>query len=367
MLSKTDIRSDGGEIMAKIKLAVLFGGSSSEHSVSLVSATTVLRSLDPEQYDIIPIGITDKGRWLFYPGPYEDLENDNWLQCPDNVPCILSPDRQVHGLVKFIGEGEITLQRIDCVFPVLHGRNGEDGTIQGLAALAGIPCVGCDLLSSAVCMDKDLTHTVLTQAGIKNAPWQVVHHANDESFESIKTRLEEKLHYPMFVKPANAGSSVGINRVDGPEYLQDAIQIAMAHDPKVVIEAMITGSEVECAVLGNEHPVVSVPGEITPCNTFYDYEAKYLSNSGLTIPARLDAELTAKVRAVAKAAYQALGCRGMARVDSFVNKETGEIVVNEINTIPGFTGISMYPKLFAASGMSYSTLLDELIALAMEN
>ena len=353
--------------MAKIKLAVLFGGCSSEHAVSLVSATSVLKNLDPEQYDIIPIGITDKGRWLFYPGPYDNLGDDRWLQCPDNVPCILSPDRQAHGIVKFIGEGEVVLQRIDCVFPVLHGRNGEDGTVQGLLALAGIPCVGCDMLSSAVCMDKDLTHTVLTAAGIPNAPWAVVRHGDDEPFEDTRARLEKKLGYPMFIKPANAGSSVGINRVDSPEYLQDAINIAMAHDPKVIAEQMIVGAEVECAVMGNHVLTVSCPGEIRPCNAFYDYEAKYLANSGLVIPAELNEELTEKVRQMALEAYRALGCRGMSRVDCFVNRETGAVTVNEINTIPGFTGISMYPKLFEASGVPYSDLLDRLIALAMEN
>ncbi len=355
--------------MGKLRLAVLFGGVSSEYEVSLVSAASVLRHLNPEAYEIIPVGITKKGRWLFYPGPYGAIEDGSWATCTDNVPCVLSPDRVTRGLIKF-SDGAFSVQKIDCVLPILHGRNGEDGRLQGLLAMSGIPYVGCDPLSAAVCMDKQLTHTVLTAANIPNAPYITCLAGETESDEALIQRASV-LTYPLFVKPANAGSSVGIRKVATPEALPDAVAFARMQDKKVIIEQGIVGLEVECAVLGNSDdpanpPFASVLGQIAPCNEFYDYEAKYVAQSRLTIPADLPEALSNKVRQMAVQAYLALGCNGLSRVDFFVNPETGAIILNEVNTLPGFTGISMYPKLMEASGLPYDRLLDRLVALALE-
>ncbi|MEG0229895.1 MAG: D-alanine--D-alanine ligase family protein, partial [Oscillospiraceae bacterium] len=258
-------------------------------------------------------------------------------------------------------------QKLDVVFPVLHGKFGEDGTIQGLLQMSTIAYVGCDTLASASCMDKAVTHTILTNANIKNAKYEIVTVSDADDNDTVRQRLEKSLGYPMYIKPANAGSSIGINMVSSAQYLNDAINIALTHDKKVVAEAKVTGTEVECAVLGNDEPIASCLGEIIPCNDFYDYEAKYISgNSQLIIPAQIDEDLSLSVQQIAIKAYKALGCSGLARVDFFVNKETKEIILNEINTIPGFTAISMYPKLFAQSGLPYNKLLDTLIELAIE-
>lgn len=353
--------------MAKIKVAVLFGGASSEHEVSLVSAYSVLTNIPNDKYDVMCIGITKKGHWLYYPGEYKDIPTGEWEKNPDCATAVISPDSMTKGVVVFGKDEGAYIRKVDVVFPVLHGMNGEDGTVQGLCALAGLPCVGCDMTSSAACMDKAITHTILDTAGIKTAPYCCLRQDALDNADEACAQVEEKLGgYPLFVKPATAGSSVGVTRAIDRESLKSGIKIAFAHSEKVVVEAEIVGKEVECAVLGNGAELIaSVPGQITPAEKFYDYDAKYkLGTSVLDIPAKITHEQTEKLRSIAKHAYRAIGCGGMSRVDFFVTEN--DIILNEINTIPGFTPISMYPKLMENMGISYPELLDRLISLARE-
>ena len=352
--------------MSKTKVAVVFGGMSNEHDVSLVSAASVIKNIPADKYDVVCIGITKKGRWLFYPGDVEQIASGEWERHPDCTSAIISPDTAHSGIIKLPGDGTASFQKIDCVFPVLHGKYGEDGTIQGLFAMAGIPYVGCDTLSSAVCMDKAFTHTVLDYNGIRTAKWEQITTSELVNIDEKCAEFERKLGYPMFVKPANSGSSIGISKAHNRDELAAAIKFAFTQDKKVVVEQEIKGREVECAVIGNINPSVSMPGEIVPCNDFYDYDAKYiLSQTELKIPAPMSEDEAKLVKATAKAAYMALGCQGLSRVDSFLT-ESGDVIINEINTLPRFTSISMYPKLMEASGLSYSDLLDSLITLAID-
>ncbi len=353
-------------IMAKLKIAVLFGGASSEHDVSLVSAYSVLTNIPKDKYDVMCIGITKKGHWLYYPGEYEDIKTGEWENDPDCCTAVISPDSMHKGII-LMGEDESYVRKVDAVFPVLHGVNGEDGTVQGLCTLAGLPCVGCDMTSSAACMDKAITHTILDAAGIKTAPYCYVSRTALSDIDSACDDIEAKLGgYPMFVKPACAGSSVGVSRAADREALKNGLKIAFAHSGKVVIETEIIGKEVECAVLGNGKALIaSIPGQITPAEEFYDYDAKYkLGTSVLDIPAKITDEQMNELRETAKKAYMAMGCSGFSRVDFFVTDT--DIILNEINTIPGFTPISMYPKLMANMGIEYGELLDRLIELAVE-
>ncbi len=352
--------------MAKTRVCVLFGGVSSEHEISLLSASSVIQNIPADKYEIICVGITRKGRWLYYPGDVSLIANGEWESHPDCTTAVLSVDRTHKGLIKIMSDGETSVLHIDCIFPVLHGRNGEDGTIQGLFTIAGIPYVGCDTLSSAVCMDKAFTHTVLDAAGIRTAKWLSLCRSDISRLDELIPTVVEKLGFPMFVKPANAGSSVGINKANDEEQLKEAIKIAFSHDTKVVVEAAVVGKEIETSVLGYDNPCVAEPGEIVPCNEFYDYEAKYiLGTTELYIPARLTPEETQKVKETALKAYQVLGCGGLARIDFFVTPDH-EVILNEPNTMPGFTAISMYPKLWENSGLSYPELLDQLISMAIE-
>lgn len=353
--------------MSKKTIAVLFGGVSSEHAVSLVSASSVLRNIPSEKYNVICIGITKNGRWIFYDGSIDDISSAQW-ENDDFLPtAVLSPDRTHHGLLKISPNGSVSVIHVDCVFPVLHGRNGEDGTVQGLLELAGVPFVGCGMLSSAVCMDKEMTHTVLDHAGIRTARWLSLLRSDVKDIGSACREAADTLGLPIFVKPANAGSSIGISKAETVEELKDALLLAWKHDSKAVLEEMITGAEVECAVLGNrENAAASVLGQIIPVSSFYDYEAKYVSGSTvLDIPANISEAATKRLQETAVKAYLALGCSGFSRVDFFVTEQE-EIILNEVNTIPGFTDISMYPKLWAASGIPYSELIDRLINLAVE-
>lgn len=352
------------DLSAKINLGVVFGGVSSEHEVSLMSATSVLKNIDSEKYNIYKIGITKEGASYLYNGEIDAIQSNQW-QGKDCVPCVISPDRSHHGIIVMGEKTEII--RLDVVFPVLHGKNGEDGTFQGLMALAGIPYVGCDTLSSACCMDKAVTKTLLDNAQIKNAKWEcVLQYQYQKDSEDCLRRIEEALGYPCFVKPANAGSSVGITKASDRTSLIKAFELAFQHDKKVVVETAIQGKEIECAVLGNAEPIASLLGEIVPCNEFYDYDAKYLANKTETfVPARISDSTAQAIRKIAIQAYLALGCEGFSRVDFFLTGDN-EIILNEINTIPGFTSISMYPQLMAASGIPYSELIDRLIELALE-
>lgn len=351
--------------MAKQKIAVLFGGVSGEHEISLISAYNVLTNIPKEKYDILCIGITKKGHWMYYPGEYENIKDGSWENNPDCCTAVLSPD-SIHKGVLILGENDVYLRKVDAVFPVLHGIGGEDGTVQGLCQLAGLPCVGCDMTSSAICMDKTKTHVMLDAAGIKTAPYVAVCRLELDNLDAEVERIEQQLGYPMFVKPSSSGSSVGVTRAVNREELKNGLKIAFAHGKRALVEKEIVGKEVECAVLGNPGRLQSsVPGQITSTVGFYDYDAKYKNNtSKLTIPADITEEETRELRLTAEKAFRACGCTGMARVDFFVTKDG--IVLNEINTIPGFTQISMYPKLMETSGVPYPALLDRLIQLAIE-
>ncbi len=351
----------------KQKVLVLFGGSSSEHDVSLSSASSVIKNIPEEKYDIVKMGITKDGRCYIYNGSPDMLPEGKWLEDKENLePAVISCDRSHHGIIRLSNDAEI--EKIDVVFPVLHGKNGEDGTMQGLLEISGLPYVGCNTVASAICMDKAATNAMADFYGIPQAKWTSFEkYAYSANKAALLASAAEKLGFPIFVKPANAGSSVGISKAKNLEELEAACEKAFEHDKKLVLEEGVIGMEVEVAVLGNDEPVASVVGEVVPCNEFYDYDAKYLANeSELHIPARLPEEKLRAVQEAAINAYRSLGCSGFTRVDFFVRESDGKIMLNEPNTIPGFTSISMYPKLFAASGIPYSELLDRLLTLAME-
>ncbi len=346
----------------KIKLAVLFGGASSEHEVSRMSVTSILKNLDREKYDVIPVGITKQGEWFLYSGDIDNIKGGEWEQdCEHCTHAVLSPDPTHHGLIVF--SDSVKVVPIDAVFPVLHGKNGEDGTVQGLFELAKIPYVGCGVIASADCMDKEITHIVLERAGVKMAKFISVRSYEMSNFDAVEKKITDCISYPVYVKPANAGSSVGVSPAKNKAELLKALELAFEHDKKVIVEDTIVGQEVECAVMGNDFPTASHTGEIVSCDGFYDYDSKYINNtSKLYTPARITDEQEEKVRQTAVKAYSAIGCTGLSRVDFFVTEN--DVILNEINTLPGFTNISMYPKLMQNTGMTYSELLDKLIELA---
>ncbi len=353
--------------MKKLNVCILFGGMSPEHEVSLRSAESVLNNIDQEKYNVFPVGITRDGQWLLYKGAdYSDLPSGKWMEEALSTKVAISPVRK-QGLLRFEGE-TVTCETIDVVFPVLHGENGEDGAMQGLLKIAGIPYVGPHVAQSAVAMDKTLTKLVMDQAGIPQAAWVLVRNSDlDARMDAALACVEARFSYPVFVKPAGTGSSVGVSKANDRDQLQDALIQAGRYDEKILVEECIFGREVEVAVLGNGRPVVSVCGEIDSGAEFYDYDAKYITDTSVAyIPARISEETAEQVRELAVKAYQAIGCQGLSRVDFFVTYEGEKIVFNEINTLPGFTSISMYPKLFAASGIEYSQLIDELLQLALE-
>ncbi len=353
--------------MRKLNVCVLFGGISPEHEVSLRSAESVLNNMSTEKYNIIPVGITRDGDWIQYGGTdYSDLPNDTWQEHPANRKATISPIRG-QGLLCFEGDC-VVREMIDVVFPVLHGENGEDGAMQGLLQMAGIPYVGPHVAESAVSMDKTLTKLVVDNAGVTQAKWQLVRNDDLQTrLDQMLDGLEQRFSYPMFVKPAGTGSSVGVSKANDREQLREALLQAGAYDEKILVEEFIYGREVEVAVMGNESPVASVCGEIDSGSEFYDYDAKYITDTSVAyIPARISENVAEQVRELAVKVYSAIGCQGMSRVDFFVTYDDERVVFNEINTLPGFTSISMYPKLFAASGIPYPQLIDELLRLAME-
>lgn len=351
----------------KQNVAVIFGGVSSEHEVSLLSASYILRQLDEEKYNVIPLGITKEGRWFLYSGPVEALADGSWEKDPSCKPAFLSPDRVTRGII-VMGKNGARVLPVDVIVPVLHGKNGEDGTMQGLFALTGIPYVGCDTLSSAICMDKAVAHSLLTNIGIEQAHYLwFFAHRYEAAAETIRNKIAQRLDFPVFVKPANAGSSVGVSKVSCMEELDEAVAKAAREDSKIVVEEGIVGQEVECAVLGNDYPEASIVGEIGASAEFYDYDDKYKNGtSQLYIPARISEETAEEIRKTAVRAYRMLGCKGLARVDFFVRKSDGKVLLNELNTLPGFTSISMYPKLWEACGVSGKELMDRLITCALE-
>ena len=353
--------------MKKLSVCVLFGGISPEHDVSLRSAESVLNNMDPEKYNIFPVGITKEGDWILYNSTdYSKLPGGQWLENPTNRRAAISPVRG-QGLLSFEGDC-VVRERIDVVFPVLHGENGEDGAMQGLLQMAGIPYVGPHVSASAVAMDKTLTKLVADQAGVTQAAWHLVRNSDlDNHMNQALDALEQKFAYPMFVKPAGTGSSVGVSKAADREQLRMALLEAGTYDEKILVEEFIHGREVEVAVMGNSSPVASECGEIDSGAEFYDYEAKYITDTSVAyIPARISEEVAEQVRDSAVKIYKAIGCQGLSRVDFFVTYEDNRVVFNEINTLPGFTSISMFPKLFAASGIPYAQLIDELLRLAVE-
>ena len=353
--------------MSKLNVCVLFGGISPEHDVSLRSAESVLLNMNKEKYNVIPVGITKDGDWVRYGGDdYTSLPGEHWLEDSRNRRCALSPVRG-QGLLVF-EEDCAAREMIDVVFPVLHGENGEDGAMQGLLQMAGIPYVGPHVSASAVAMDKTLTKLVVDNAGVTQAAWQLVRSSELKyRRDEILDRLEQQFAYPMFVKPAGTGSSVGVSKAADRQKLLAALEEAGRFDEKILVEEFIHGREVEVAVMGNASPVASVCGEIDSGAEFYDYDAKYISDTSVAyIPARISEKVSEFVREQAIKVYQAVGCQGLSRVDFFVTYEDERVVFNEINTLPGFTSISMFPKLFGASGVPYDQLIDELLDLAME-
>ncbi len=353
--------------MNKLNVCVLFGGVSPEHDVSLRSAESVLNNMDPEKYNIFPVGITKSGDWvLFGSSEYALLPGGAWQEHPDNRKVMISPVRG-QGLAIF-EDNAARWQKIDVVFPVLHGENGEDGAMQGLLQMAGIPYVGPHVAASAVAMDKTLTKLVVDTTDVLQAAWQLVRSADLQSHvESILDSIEARFAYPVFVKPAGTGSSVGVSKAADRNALENALLQAGKFDKKILVEEFIKGREVEVAVMGNENPVASICGEIDSGAEFYDYDAKYVTDTSVAyIPARIPENVAEQVREAAVKVYMAIGCQGLSRVDFFVTYEGNRIVFNEINTLPGFTSISMYPKLFGASGIPYDKLIDELLKLALE-
>jgi len=348
------------EKQRKIRVGILFGGKSAEHEVSLRSAKNVYDALDKEKYEPVLIGIDKRGKWLLEDRSRFLLENGNTKQEEKGESVALVP--QSDGAVTNLerpGERE----KIDVVFPVLHGTFGEDGTVQGLLKLANIPFVGAGVLGSAIGMDKDVMKRILRDAGIPIARFKTFREGDTLEFQEIARALG----VPLFIKPANLGSSVGVHKARTEEEFRAAVRDAFIYDRKILVEEYIKGREIECSVLGNEEPIASLAGEVIPTHEFYSYEAKYLDENGaaLEVPAKLSGEIMKQVQDMAVRAFKALECEGMARVDFFL-KENGDLFVNEINTIPGFTSISMYPKLWEATGISYSELVDRLIMLAIE-
>ncbi len=354
----------------KISLLILFGGKSSEHEVSCKSAASVLRHINSEKYDIKTIGITKEGNWVLTDSLADSVEDGSWQQNESNKTAFIAPDHSTKGIIIQNDDGTLTKEPIDVVFPILHGKNGEDGTMQGLLQISGIPFVGSDAAASASSMDKAITKAIIDQTNVVNQAKCIVLHKKtyekDPKNEVIALFDYFECQLPLFVKPANAGSSVGISKVNDADELPKAIEIALKEDDKVLIQEAIVGREIEVAVLGNENPEASCIGEIFAANEFYDYEAKYQNAASKTgIVFDLDEDKEREIREAAIKVYETMGCRGLSRVDFFL-KESGKIVFNEINTLPGFTNISMYPKLWEASGLPYDKLIDKLIELAME-
>lgn len=362
----------------RVRVAVIFGGQSDEHDVSLRSAQTVIGALDPARYEVVPIGISRDGHWLASGDPMAALTASSPLfNLSDGAARNGTGDGGASSLVATAapsedsmttGFGQVVAGRIDVVFPVLHGPRGEDGTIQGMMELAGMAYVGSGVLGSSVAMDKAMAKTVLAQAGLPQIPWLLVQRREWRADPgAVRDRIATEIGYPCFVKPANMGSSVGVGKVHGAAELVGAMDVAAHHDRRILVERGVDVREVEVSVLGNEDPIASVVGEIVPANEFYDYDAKYVvDGSELIIPADLPAATVAEIQRVAIEAFRALDLAGLARVDFFVEHTTGEVWINEANTIPGFTATSMYPLLWEASGMPLPQLVDSLIGLAID-
>jgi len=349
--------------MRKKKLAIIFGGCSSEYPVSLQSAYSIISNIDLNRYDLILIGISKEGSWFRYKGDLENIKNDSWLadekEC---IPVIISPDRKIHGLIELRPEG-IHYTKVDAAFPILHGKNGEDGTVQGVIELAGIPIIGCGTLCSALCMDKDRAHKLVQTEGIDVPKAVVIPTTYHKAILIDKTK---KLRYPLFVKPVKAGSSFGITKVYEEKDLFEAVKLAFSYDNEVIIEENIEGFEIGCAIMGNHELVIGAVDEIELTDGFFDYTEKYtLKSSQIYMPARIDTQTADRIKNTAELIYRTLGCKGFARVDMFLTPDN-KIVFNEVNTIPGFTSHSRYPNMMKGIGVPFKELLTRLIELGMK-
>ncbi len=365
----------------KIRVGVVFGGRSGEHEVSLMSASSIINAIDKDRYEVVPIGITRSGKWLLSGDPLKALKSGIEEATGTPLAFLTDPDRPA--LVRLSEEGTALpapveggkvapagapLETVDVVFPVLHGTYGEDGTVQGLLELANLPYVGAGVLASSVGMDKAMAKAVWRERGLPIVDYLVYLRRDwEQRPDAVVREIEVKFGYPVFIKPANLGSSVGISKAHDQEELRKAMALAARYDRRILAEKAVDAREIECSVLGNDDPVASVPGEVVPCNEFYDYNAKYIDDrSELKIPAELPPGVAAEVRRLAVEAFKAIDGAGMARADFFLERGTNKLYINEVNTIPGFTKISMYPKLWEASGLSYTDLINRLIELAIE-
>ncbi|MBQ9887215.1 MAG: D-alanine--D-alanine ligase [Lachnospiraceae bacterium] len=348
--------------MNKKNIAVIFGGQSSEHEVSCLSAVTIIKNIDKEKYDILLIGITKDGRWLKI-DDVEQIKDGTWVN--SSATAVISPDAKQHGAI-VIEDGRTSVVYLDVVFPVLHGLYGEDGTVQGIFELAGIPYVGCGVLASAVSMDKAYTKIIVDGIGVRQADYVLVHTSELEDIDAVVKAIEAKLSYPVFVKPCNAGSSRGVSKAKNADMLKKGLKIAAEHDRKILVEETITGREIECAVLGGSEVKASGVGEILAAQdcAFYDYEAKYINENSHTIAdPELDGNVVEEIRRDAVEIFKAVDGFGLSRVDFFVTNDN-EVIFNEINTLPGFTSISMYPVLWEKRGVPTEQLVEKLIQLA---
>ena len=347
--------------MKRKKIAIIFGGCSSEYEVSLQSAYAVITHIDQEKYEMVLIGIDQTGVWYLYQGEHADIPSDNWNKEESCIPVVVSPDRTLHGIL-LLKETGIERLSLDCALPILHGKNGEDGTVQGMLELAGIPLIGCNAMSSAICMDKEMAHRLARGCGV-HVPTSYSLTEQERKNETKIIKYGEKLGYPLFVKPLRAGSSFGITKVTKPGELLSAVEHAFAYDSQIILEEMVEGFEVGCAVLGTSELTVGEVDEIELSEGFFDYTEKYtLKSSKIHVPARISTEQAEEIKAAAERIYRGLGCSYFARVDLFVTPD-GKIYFNEVNTIPGFTSHSRYPNMMKAIGISFEELLSRLLEL----
>lgn len=354
--------------MKKIALAILFGGKSSEYAVSLHSAGSLIRNMNKDRYDLTLIGITKQGNWYVYHGDVDKIEHDAWQSDDTTCPCTLSCSETHKGIIAFHADGSFQVIAIDCIFPILHGKNGEDGTIQGLCTLSGIPYVGCDHMVSSNCMDKETTHILLDHAAIPCAPYMCIYEEDGLDYAALYDQVCHTLGETIFVKPANAGSSYGISKITSFDGFEDAIQLAFYYDGrgKALIEKSIDGFEIGCAVMGNKELFAGNVDEIETSAPFFDYEGKYqMLDAHIYCPARITKDVMKKAQTLALRTYKALHCQGMTRVDMFKTPDD-KLLVNEVNTIPGFTATSRYPTMMKEAGIAFPDLIDRLVDLAMQ-
>ena len=354
----------------KLRVGIIFGGRSGEHEVSYCSATSIMKAINKDKYTVVPIGITKEGRWI---SPEETAQALQSGRIEGESTVILLNNPSYNNLIRIDNNQKLKKDtsegKLDVIFPVLHGPYGEDGTVQGLLELADIPYVGAGVTASAISMDKELMKTIFKQKGLPVVKWLTIKRKDwYKSKEEILSLIQNSFEYPLFIKPTNLGSSVGITKVHKAKELEKAIDLASSYDRKILVEQGLEGvKEIECSILGNDEPRASVVGEVKPAGEFYDYDSKYIDEATqLIVPADLPEEVSRKVQEIALRAFKAIDAAGMARVDFFVTKKENKIYLNEINTIPGFTSVSMYPRMWESSGISYTDLIDRLIQLALE-